>query len=276
MQILKWILYTSIYAGLCAVFLCMATEKLLLSYMPPFFSVLHGFIFGNTLVIYNVHYGIKNIPAGISDRADWSRRYRYIHPLIIGASLLLSGVCLLFLSYKVMLVSVGLGVLALGYSLPILPFKNKKRLKDWGVLKIFLLCFVWACVTVIIPLVYYQRRFESYEVEFILRFILMLPLCVAFDIRDMQIDKENRIYTLPNVIGVKNAYRLIDLSLLAFALLSVWQYVRYPIMHRLVCGILIAVITKSVIELSRRYNSDFYYLLFIDGVMLVYALMILL
>ncbi len=275
MRALKWILYTSIFAGICAVAFSIATEQLLLQQIPPVGTPLHGFIFGNTLLVYNLHYGIKKIPPGISDRADWAHRYPYVHPALIGLSLLLSGICLFYLPFNVLLVSLLLGVLSLGYSLPVLPFKNKKRLKDWGLLKIFLLCFVWACVTVIIPMIYWQKRFDHYQVEFLLRFVLMMPLCIAFDIRDMEVDKAHQIYTLPNAIGLRNAYRLINISIIIFILLVIWQYARYPIMHRLVSGFLIASITKGMIQLSKRFHSDFFHLLCIDGVMLIYSLLIL-
>jgi len=275
MHFLKGILYTSVFAGLCAVAFSMATEQLLLLQFPPVGTPLHGFIFGNTLLIYNLHYGIKKIPEGVSDRADWTHRHPYVHPVLIVLSFLLSGICLFYLSVKVLLVSMLLGVLALGYSLPVLPFKNKKRLKDWGLLKIFLLCLVWACVTVIIPMIYWEKSFDHYQVEFLLRFVLMIPLCITFDIRDMTIDREHQIYTLPNAIGLRNAYRIIDISIVIFMLLVVWQYARYPIIHRLVSGFLIAAVTKVIIELSKKYNSDLFHLLCIDGVMLLYAVLIL-
>lgn len=276
MYLLKWILYTSFFAAFCALGLCMATERLLLGHLPGAFTALHGFVAGNTLVIYNLHYFIKRIPAGISDRADWSARFKWVHPLLIVAGCLLSCFCLFYLPVKVILVSVGLGVLSLGYSLPILPFPQKKRLKDWGILKLILLSLVWTCVTVLMPMLYWNKDIEAYEVEFILRFVFMLPLCIAFDIRDMETDKENSIYTLPNAIGLKGSLRMMDICLVLFMVLAIWQYSRYPILSRLICGFAIAGITKIMLLLSRRVSTDVFYLLFVDGMMLLYAVMVLL
>jgi 4-hydroxybenzoate polyprenyltransferase len=137
-----------------------------------------------------------------------------------------------------------------------------------------LLCFVWASVTTWLPTLQWGKKFNHYEVEFLLRFTLMMPLCIAFDIRDMRIDRQNRIFTLPNVIGLSNAYRLINLSLLALIALAIWQYARYPILHRLIGAFAIALLIKVIIHYSRRYNSDRYHLLAIDGVMILYALLI--
>jgi len=275
MHFLKGILYTSLFAGICSVALSMATEQLLLLQFPPIFTPLHGFIFGCTLLIYNLHYSIKKIPEGVSDRADWTLRHAHLHVIMIVMSLILVVFCLFYLSLKVWLASMVLGIIALGYSLPLLPFKNKRRLKDWGLLKIFLLCLVWACVTVIIPMLYWEKSFEHYQVEFLLRFVLMIPLCIAFDIRDMAIDRKHQIYTLPNVIGLNNAYKIIDVALMIFTLLVIWQYIRYPIFHRLISGFLIALLTKFIIRLSKSHNTDAYHLLFVDGIMLLYAILIL-
>ncbi|WP_181358491.1 UbiA family prenyltransferase [Taibaiella chishuiensis] len=275
MKFLKWILYTSIFAACCAAGLCMATEKLLLGHIPAFGTALHWFVIANTLCIYNLHYYIKRIPAGVSDRADWTLRHRWVHPALIVLGCLISLVCLFYLPFKVILVSVGLGVLSLGYSVPILPFPQKRRLKDWGLLKLFLLSMVWTAVTVLMPMAYWNKSFEAYEVEFLLRFTFMLPLCIAFDIRDMETDRENSIYTLPNAIGLQRCFRLMDFFLLVLLGLAVWQYTRYPILQRLWSALAIIIVTKIVLVLSRKYRSDIFYLLFIDGMMLVYAAFIL-
>jgi len=274
--LIKWILYTSLFAALCAVGLCMATEKLLAGHTVELFSALHGFVAANTLCIYNLHYYIKRLPPGLSDRADWSAAHKWVHPLLIALGCLLSFICLFGLPFQVVAVSVGLGFLSLGYSLPVLPFPRKKRLKDWGILKLILLSLVWTCVTVLMPMFYYNKSFRAYEVEFLLRFVFMLPLCIAFDIRDMETDKEQSIYTLPNAIGLKRSVQLMNFCLLLFIALAFWQYFRYPVLSRLLSAFAIAVLTKGMLYFSRRVNSDIFYLLFIDGMMLVYATFILL
>lgn len=254
----------------------MATEKLLSGTTPAAFTMLHGFVAANTLCIYNLHYFIKKIPPGISDRADWSAAHKWAHPLLILAGCLMSFYCLFFLPFEVIAVSAGLGLLSLGYSLPVLPFPQKRRLKDWGILKLILLSLVWTCVTVLMPVFYYGKHFEAYEVEFLMRFVFMLPLCIAFDIRDRETDKENSIYTLPNAIGLSNSYRLMNVFLLLLCGLAIWQYTRYPILPRLGSCIAIVILTKAVLHFSRKINTDFFYLLGVDGMMLVYALFILL
>ena len=254
----------------------MATEKIMLGLTPKLWSILHLFVATNTIIIYNLHYYIKRLPSGVSDRADWSKQHQWVHPFLIITAGLFSAICLFYLNWSVIAVSIALGILSLAYSLPILPFKQKKRLKDWGILKLILLSLVWASVTVLMPMFYWGKHFANFEVEFLMRFFFMLPLCAAFDIRDMETDKQHKIYTLPNAIGLKNTYRLIDFFLLTFGILAVLQYFRYPITWRLISGILILMLTKIVIIASKKSKSDLFYLLFIDGLMLIYACIILL
>lgn len=102
----------------------------------------------------------------------------------------------------------------------------------------------------------------------------MFTLCVAFDIRDMQTDFKLNIDTIPNIIGVKNSYRLMDASILLFAILCIVQFFRYPSYERLIAEILTALCTKIAIEYSKRHPSDKVYLGIIDGMMLLYGCLI--
>lgn len=72
----RLVLFTSLFSALCAVALCMATEKLLRHCMPPVFSSLHFFITGCTLVVYNVHYLIKKSTTELSDQYAWVQKNR--------------------------------------------------------------------------------------------------------------------------------------------------------------------------------------------------------
>jgi 1,4-dihydroxy-2-naphthoate octaprenyltransferase len=169
-----------------------------------------------------------------------------------------------------------LAVLSFAYSLPILPLKNKRRLKDFGWVKILVLTLVWTIVTSVLPMLYWDVSLSAYPFEILIRFVFLFTLCVAFDIRDMQTDLEAGIATLPNLIGVKNSYRLMDVALVLFVLLSIIQYIRYPIAGRLAGEVITALATKLVINHSKTHSSDRVYLGLVDGMMLLYGLLMLL
>lgn len=273
--LVEWILYTSFFAAWCAVGLCMATERLLISVIPPLFTSLHVFVFGATLLVYNTHHIIKKSSAKLSDIYIWTQHYKFWHYMLCIVGLLMCITSLFWLSWKIWVGCMVLGLLSFAYSIPMLPFKNKKRIRDFGWIKITVLTSVWTIVTSILPMLYWDKPIMNYPYEILMRFIFMFTLCVAFDIRDMQTDIEADIYTLPNLIGLKNSYRLIDTAIVVFALLCIIQYFRYPVRPRLIADLLAAFLTKLAIEYSKRYPSDKVYLGIIDGMMLLYALLIL-
>jgi len=255
--------------------MCMATERLLLNTIPSLLSPLHSLVFGSTLVIYNAHFLLKRSTPELSDRFGWSQHYRTWHYIVFSIGFVLALGSLFWMPWKLLLGCAVLGLLSFTYSLPLLPFKNKKRLKDFGWIKIVVLTSVWTIVTSALPMLYWDKPIAAYPLEIVLRFAFMFALCVAFDIRDMQTDLEDKIFTLPNLIGVKNSYRLIAFTLLVFMALSVMQYFRYPSLVRLNGEFITAIITMLAIIYAKYYPSDRIYLGLIDGMMLFYALLVL-
>lgn len=181
-----------------------------------------------------------------------------------------------WLPRRIIAVCVLLGLLSFAYSLPFLPFKNKKRLRDFGWIKIIVLGIVWTVVTTVLPIIYWENSLAAYPYEILIRFSFLFTLCIAFDIRDMQTDLEANIFTLPNLIGLTNSYRLMDTTLILFVSLSVFQYARYPVIEKLIGALLTAVVTKWAIYYTKKHPSDRAYLSWVDGVMLLYGLLVLL
>jgi 4-hydroxybenzoate polyprenyltransferase len=274
-KIIDWLLFTSLFAAFCATGLCMATERLLIGNMPPLFSPLHFLVLGSTLLVYNTHSLLRRSTPEMSDHFGWTQHYRIWHYLFFSLGSFLCIESIFQLNYKIFIACCVLGILSFAYSLPLLPFENKKRLKDFGWVKIVVLVSVWTIVTSVLPILYWGDTIRDYPYEIILRFVFMFTLCVAFDIRDMQTDLEANIFTLPNLIGLRNSYRLMDFTILLFSLLSVFQYLRYPSVTRLVGALLSALVTKWAIEYTKKHPSDRAYLGLIDGMMLLYAMLVL-
>jgi 4-hydroxybenzoate polyprenyltransferase len=254
----------------------MATERLILGEVPSLFNWLHVLVFGSTLMVYNVHYLVKRSTPEISDRFAWSQFHMLWHRVMFSIGFLGCFLSVFFVNWQILLGCVVLAALSFAYSLPLLPFKDKRRIREFGWIKILVLTLVWTIVTSVLPMLYWNVPLTAYPFEIVIRFVFMFTLCVAFDIRDMQTDLEAGIATLPNLIGVKNSYRLMDAALLLFVLLSLVQYIRYPIPSRLAGELAAALVTKLAINYSKRHSSDRIYLGLIDGMMLLYGLLLLL
>jgi len=252
----------------------MATERLLLENYPPIFHPLHIFVFANTLIVYNIHYYSKKIPTNISDRAAWSQKNKRTHLVVLIIALLISLFSLFYLSMKIAIICAFLGLISFAYSLPLLPYGKKRKLKEYGILKIVLLSLVWTMVSVYLPIIYYEIAFSDYQLEFYMRFVFMFPLCAAFDIRDVYIDEKCNIKTLPNSLGIEKTYKLIHVFIVLWALLSLWQFLRIGALDRLIINLFFTVLMKIAIDYTRKETSDIFYLFTIDGLMLFYSLFI--
>ena len=266
------ILFGSIFIASCAVAFCMETNILL--GLPLNHFSFYCFVFGATLVQYNLHYLVKTIAVKDSIRLVWSQRNKTIHLilLIIGIILILFSFFSFHLKHFIVLLC--LGGVAFLYSFPFLPFGKKRRIKDYGFLKIITLALLWTLVTVWFPV--NNMRYDPYLFLFVFvkRFVFMFVLCLLFDVRDIEIDSKEKINTLAVMIGKKKAYSVSYLLLIVFVIFSFAQYFYFPQTGFLIAMLISAIVTYVTIEFTKKDNSDFIYLAGIDGMMLLQATLV--
>lgn len=270
--IFKTFIYGAIFISLCTVGLCMETNLLLgLPFNSFYFYLL---VFSATLGQYNIHYYIKREANPDSDRFFWSVQHRNVHLIlnIIGAIGLIIG--LFHLKPKNFIVLGIIAAFTILYSFPFLPFRKKKRLKDFGLLKIFTLSYVWTLITVWFPVITFTKVTPDFQLVFIQRFVFMFALCLAFDIRDVESDGKSGIHTLPVALGKRKSYQVINLSLVLFLIVSLMHF-RISLHFMQLNGmILSALATYFIIEYARTRNTDMIYLAGVDGMMLLQAVLI--
>lgn len=252
----------------------MATERLIIGQIHLLMSPLHFFIVGCTLLVYNVHYLIKKSTIELSDQYAWVQQHRVWNYAFLLLGLFFSLFFVSKMPKAVWQASIILSVFSFAYSLPILPFKNKHRLKDIGWLKIVILALVWTAVSAVLPMLYWAKNLFDYPYEILLRFVFLFILCLAFDIRDMQVDLEVGIYTLPNKFGLQNTYRLIHFLSVLFLVLSILQFVHYLLWDRLLLNMFTLCSMLCGIYFAKKHPSDKNYLLFVDGQMLLNGFLI--
>jgi 4-hydroxybenzoate polyprenyltransferase len=265
-------IYGAIFISLCAVGLCMETSLLL---NLPFNSFsFYLVVFSATLGQYNIHYYIKREANPDSDRFLWSLQHRNVHLVLnmIGAVGLIVG--LFGLKPKNFIVLGVIAVITILYSFPFLPFKKKKRLKDFGLLKILVLSYVWTLITVWFPMITLTPITPDFQMIFAQRFVFMFALCLAFDIRDIHSDQEKGIRTLPVSIGKRWSYLIIYFSLVLFVAIS---FIHFRSTHHFMqfnAMVISALATYFVIEYSKDVKTDMIYLAGVDGMMLLQAILV--
>lgn len=271
-KLLEFILFGSIFIAACAVSFCIETNILL--NLPLNSFSFYCFVFGATLVQYNLHYSMKKVAVKDSERLSWTLQNKNVHfvLLVIGCLLILFSFFSFHLQHFIVLAI--LGCIAFLYSFPFLPFGKRKRIKDYGFVKIITLSLLWTLITVWFPVSNMRVDTGLFVFVFVKRFVFMFILCLLFDVRDIEIDEKENIKTLAVILGKKNSYFLSYFLLILFVVLSVVQYFVYPQMVFLLAMLISSVITWIVMEATKKTNSDFIYLAGVDGMMLLQALLV--
>ena len=268
----EFLLFGSFFIASCAVAFSMETNIML---GLPFNSFsFYCFIFGATLVQYNLHYLIKTNAVEGSERLVWSLRNKKLHYILFVFGCVLIIYSLFNFQLQHFFILLILGAISFLYSFPFLPFTKRKRIKDYGFLKIVTLSLLWTLVTVWLPVSEWTYDPILYWFIFVKRFVFMFILCLLFDIRDIEIDRTETIKTLAVMWGRKKSYLLSYWLLLFFVLLSIFQYLYLPQQGFLIAMLLSSLATYIIIGITKKSNSDFIFLAGIDGMMLLQAILI--
>ena len=147
-------------------------------------------------------------------------------------------------------------MITISYSWPFL--WRRSNLRDITSLKIFVIAFVWAIATVILPVLPDGLIFDiNLIIEFAQRFIFVLVLTLPFDIRDARFDT-NQLGTIPQVIGIKQA-RVLGVFLLCLVVL--FELLKSPLLidqALILAGISILtafLVMRSVVKQTQYYAS---------------------
>ena len=174
----------------------------------------------------------------------------------------ISGICFVLftliafqLSLLTLLVTAGFGLATFFYAVP---FVQSKNLRNLSGIKIFVVAFVWAGVTVIVPIIASETNISGdVLLTFFQRILIVVALILPFEIRDVPYDSLN-LKTLPQQIGVRNTKLLGEgllLLCLVFEFFKNSSEVPYIISLLVFCVILGWLIAISKTEQTRYFAS---------------------
>ncbi len=213
-----------------------------------------GFIFFSVIVCYNfIKYGVEAYKYLIVSNA-----YHKIIQIFSFISFAIAIFFLIQLDEEIWVATIVLGVLSALYAVPLLP--RAKNLRNLAGLKIYIVAFVWAGFSVLLPVLDAKMTLDwDFAVTFIQRMLLVLVLILPFEIRDMQWDHKS-LRTLPQVLGIKNTKRLgfgitITFFLLTFLKDDVGEL---EIVLRSVLSVVLMLMLASEKRLRSRYFVMFW------------------
>lgn len=182
------------------------------------------------------------------------------------------------LDVKTLIYLVGLGVVTFLYAIPFLPkkylFDQSKNLRTISGIKIYIIAFVWATSTVIIPLINEDIAIDfNVIVTTIQRYLYVLVVMFPFDIRDMRYDSI-KLSTIPQRIGVKQT-KLIGFILLIFFFLL--EFLKDEIdSNRIVVLLIITIITLLFLVFANKNQGKYYSGFWVEGIPILWLILTLL
>lgn len=155
------------------------------------------------------------------------------------------------------------------------------NLRKVGWLKPFIIGFTWAGFVTVYPVLFYNIQ-EANEFEpafrngllFVKNFMFISVLCILFDIKDYATDANQQLKTFVVNTGLRKTIFFIIIPLSAIGLGSFLTYAllnHFSVWKILLNFIPFILLIAVAYSLSRR-RSIMYYLIVIDGLMLVKAL----
>ncbi len=274
-KLLTYLGFSSLWAALCAYSLVLLTIIVGQGYHISYFHPLLLFVFGSTLLVYNAHNYFKVRKRISTQRNTWNLSNTFNIICWGAVGFILTSVFVFHLHRNGIALLIILTVLTLSYSYPLLRFnRSRVALKSMGILKPFLLSLVWVAVTFLLPIVELAIPLSPELVlRGAIRWIFILILCILFDIKDIQVDREKGIRTFPVLLGTRLLallHRVINgvILLLAAAFFYFDRHLFY------IVQILAFLLLKIMLRRIRPNKSELFYVINVDGMMLLYSILL--
>jgi 4-hydroxybenzoate polyprenyltransferase len=288
--LIAYIFFSNYFYGICAV--ALSIEASLQQRLPLNDITFYVFIFALTALYYTKAYITEKRTNKGNPRSDW---YWENKNFIIASQVLLTVIVVVYagfilyrhfnfilhlplLLWALILIFPFIAGLYYGINHPIL---SRFRLRNIGWLKPFIIGFVWAGLVNIYPLVLYDIQHEIVYVPdiigvllFIKNFMFVTVLCIMFDIKDYAADHNLQLKTFVVKAGLRKTIFLIliPLSLLGLSSFIVFGVIRHFSLLKILLNVIPFLFLISVAYSLHKRKSIFYYLIVIDGLMLIKAL----
>ena len=290
-RIIKFIFFGNYFVGFLAVALSIETSVQL---RIPFNSILYYLLlFCGTVMYYTYAYtGVLQSQSSANLRSQWYIQHqtlvRFSQLALLAACVVLSSVMMvrdcktildLPLAYWLIVIAIFLASLLYYGLLPKSVFKLNLRNTGW--LKAFVIGFVWAGCVSLIPIVLLQIERVPYTADLILLtglFIKNWMFCIVnaiiFDIKDYEDDSNKQLKTFAVRFGLRNTVSFILIPLTIVGILSILAFTHHrhlgllPVVILLIPFLLLLIVSYSMY----REKTIFYYLIVIDGLVLIKAL----
>lgn len=286
----RYVFFGNYFYGMCAV--ALSIESSLQRNYPLNSYLFYVFIFSLTVLYYTKAYISEKNTGTKNPRSQWyweNRKFvffsqvaltvlAFIYPAYVLVEHLSFLISMDALTWLILLVFPFSATLYYGINHPLF---SKLKLRNIGWLKPFLIGFVWAGLVTIYPFVMAdvenKRNFRPDLPAiflFIKNFMFITVLCIMFDIKDYAADHNRQLKTFVVKAGLRKTIFTILIPLCILGLCSYLLYgsARGFSVARILINVIPFLLLIFVTYSLHRRKSIFYYLVVIDGLMLVKAL----
>jgi len=290
-RVIKFIFFGNYFIGILAI--ALSIESCLQLRLPLNSATYYILLFAATVMYYTYAYaGPLNTGKFINPRTEW---YNRNHNYILWSQRVLLSICLsggiIFLAknfisiehlpfqYWLMLIIMLLAGL-LYYGLLPNPF-FKINLRNTGWLKAFVIGFVWACCANLLSFTVLQIEKGTHAADpvlllwlFVKNWMFCTVNAIMFDIKDYADDSNHQLKTFVVRFGLRTTIFVVIIPLVVIGLLSLIAFTTsrhlgtVPILFNLMPFIVLLMIAWSM----QKPHTLFYYLVVIDGLILLKAL----
>ncbi len=265
MKTKKWIdflLYSNLFISICAAAITAETYLLIHSDINWLYII---FVFFSTILLYafpSLFFAEEAFSVNQSERHRWIIENRNT---LIGFSVISSlvlAVTVFFFPLKFILLMIPNVVLAFAYFFP------QTRLRSITGLKAIIVAFVWTMVTYVYPFLLDNLSLEKSLLGALERFLFLIPICIIFNVRDVEADRIAGVRTIPVIYGVKPSIISCLISLLLFC---AFVFFNRGFSAEAIALTASAIITGILILKSSPEKDDYFYSFWIDGMIILQA-----
>ena len=270
MRLTRFLLFYHIVIAISAAALCMQTKLFYSLFDYPL--TLIAFVFFATLLSYNLHFSFAAGKSTSSEQLQWFREAQNA-TLVLN---ILSLIATLWFWWKVRSINTHI-ILAIifnaAYTAPLL-LKNPIKL-PWILtfIKSYFIGFVWAYATVVLPLAFFEVEPDVNEIFlFISRLLLVALATMIFDYRDRLRDFEMGVHTPANIMNEQQFQVFFIINVIVYSFSVIFLAIRFETYLHLL-QLIPGVVAIYLLRISKTENSDYFYLGWVDGLLILSSLL---
>jgi 4-hydroxybenzoate polyprenyltransferase len=290
-RFIRLLFFGNYFYGLCAV--ALSVEASLQQRYPLNHWLFYLLLFSATTLYYSIAYLTTEVSEDSNNlRSAWyARNYRFMKKsqMFFLVVILAGGTAFLAMRWHTIF-SMKLWQWCLLFIFPAISglyygidnrFTGKIKLRNIGWLKPFIIGFSWGGMVSVYPVMFYclytGQALQPTWVGlflFIKNFMYITLLCVMFDIKDYEMDYNQQLKTFVVKLGLHKTIYYIIIPLCALGLGCFIGYAIFNHFHpvKILLNMLPFLLVIMVAYRMNYRRSIFYYLVVIDGLMLVKAL----